>query len=115
MTTTHKTQIEIEPTPNPNALKFILEQTIRGEGKISFKDPTECFDIPLARALFELRGVDQIHFFQNVITVSKFSFEPWEELENKVLKTIEEYLPTHDPNFAMRFPRRLTLKDGQWN
>lgn len=22
---------------------------------------------------------------------------------------------THDPNFAMRFPRRLTLKDGQWN
>ncbi len=104
MTATHKTQIEIEPTPNPNALKFLCDQTIRSEGKISFKDPTECHDIPLARALFELRGVDQIHFFQNVITVSKFSFEPWDELELKILNTIEEYLPAHNPNFAIFDP-----------
>jgi Fe-S cluster biogenesis protein NfuA len=112
MTTTQKTQIEIEPTPNPNALKFICQQNVRGEGKVSFKDPMECHDIPLARALFDLRGVDQIHFFQNVITVSKFSFEPWDELENKIIKVIEEQLPTHDANFALFDPesdRRKSL------
>ena len=85
-------------------MKFICEQTIRHEGKVSFKDPLECHDIPLARALFELRGVDQIHFFQNVITVSKFSFEPWDELESKIVDTIEQQLPHHDPNFIVFDP-----------
>ena len=61
--------IVIQPTPNPNALKFILNRDVIMEGKVSFKTPQDCKDIPLAAALFDLRGVDQIHFFQNVITV----------------------------------------------
>lgn len=104
MNTTQNAHIEVEPTPNPNALKFICETTILNDGKVSFKDPMECHDNPLARALFELRGVDQIHFFQNVVTISKFSFEPWDELEPKILKTLEVQLPTHDPNFSIFDP-----------
>lgn len=104
MNTTQNMNIQVEPTPNPNALKFLCNVLIRTEGKISFKDPMECHDIPLARALFEIRGVDQIHFFQNVITISKFSFEPWDELEPKVLKTIEEKINQHDPNFNIFDP-----------
>ena len=111
MNTTQNMHIEVEPTPNPNALKFICEQMVRAEGKVSFKDPTECYDIPLARALFEIRGVDQIHFFQNVVTISKFSFEPWDELEPKVLKTLEEKLSNHDPNFAMFDPEAERRKN----
>jgi Fe-S cluster biogenesis protein NfuA len=104
MNTTQNSHIEVEPTPNPNALKFVCDTVIRTEGKVSFKDPMECHDIPLARALFELRGVDQIHFFQNVVTISKFSFEPWDELESKILKTLEVELPKHDPNFSLFDP-----------
>ena len=72
--------ISVQPTPNPNALKFILEKDAKTDGKVSFKTPQDCKEVPLAAALFDLRGVDQIHFFQNVITVSKFSFEDWDSV-----------------------------------
>lgn len=105
-------KIFVEPTPNPNALKFICDKSVRNEGKVSFKDPSECSEVPLANDLFLLRGVDQIHLFQNVITISKFSFEPWDELEQKIVSTIEKHLPMHNPDFSIHnpeFERRMNL------
>jgi Fe-S cluster biogenesis protein NfuA len=97
-------EITIQPTPNPNALKFILSQDVITEGKISFKTPQDCREVPLAAALFDLRGVDQIHFFQNVITISKFSFEDWEALEPAVQTSIESFIEDHDPNIKVFDP-----------
>ena len=105
-------EITIQPTPNPNALKFILGQDVKTDGKVSFKTPQDCRDIPLAAALFDLRGVDQIHFFQNVITISKFSFEEWSSLEPAVQTCIESFIEDHDPNFKVFDPeaeRRSSL------
>lgn len=105
-------EIIVQPTPNPNALKFILEKDVKTEGKVSFKTPQDCKDVPLAAALFDLRGVDQIHFFQNVITVSKFSFEDWDALEPAIQTMIESMIDDHDPNFKVHDPeadRRSSL------
>ena len=92
--------IFVQPTPNPNALKFIMPQSVKTDGKTSFKNPNQAKDVPLAAALFDLRGVDQIHFFQNVITVSKFTFEPWDSLEPAVMTTIENHIEDHNPDFV---------------
>lgn len=97
-------EIVIQPTPNPNALKFILDKDVKTDGKVSFKTPQDCKDVPLAAALFDLRGVDQIHFFQNVITISKFSFEDWDNLEPAVQTCIESFIEDHDPNFKVIDP-----------
>lgn len=104
-------QIDIQPTPNPNALKFILDQNVVAEGKVSFKNPSEAKGITLAEVLFDLRGVDQIHFFENVITISKFTFEPWDSLEPTVVNTIENFLPDHNPNFEVFDPEKERRKD----
>ena len=88
-----------EPTPNPNSLKFIVNFSVKEEGRSTFRAAEECADIPLAQALFKIRGVDHVHFFQNVITITKFSYEDWSVLESKVAKTIERLLPDHDPNY----------------
>lgn len=105
-------EIAIQPTPNPNALKFIIEKDVKTEGKVSFKTPQDCKEVPLAAALFDLRGVDQIHFFQNVITVSKFSFEDWETLEPAIQTCIESFIDDHNPEFKVADPeedRRANL------
>jgi NFU1 iron-sulfur cluster scaffold homolog, mitochondrial len=105
-------EITIQPTPNPNALKFILDKDVKSEGKVSFKTPQECKEVPLAAALFDLRGVDQIHFFQNVITISKFSFEDWDSLEPAVQTCIESFIDDHNPDFKVFDPeeeRRSSL------
>lgn len=109
---TDKIEIFVQPTPNPNALKFTLNKDVKTEGKVSFKTPQDCEGIALAEALFDLRGVDQIHFFQNVITVSKFSFEDWDNLEPAVQTCIENFIEDHDPDFKVYDPeaeRRANL------
>lgn len=109
---TNMVNITIQPTPNPNALKFILDRDIKKEGKVSFKTPQDCKEVPLAMALFDLRGVDQIHFFQNVITISKFSFEDWDNLEPAVQTCIENFIDGHNPDFKVVDPeaeRRANL------
>ena len=105
------TEIAIQPTPNPNALKFILDVDVKKEGKTSFKNPKQAESVPLAFALFDLRGVDQVHFFQNVITVSKFTFEPWDSLEPTIMTTIENMIEDHDPNFEDHDPEKERRKN----
>ncbi len=105
-------EITVQPTPNPNALKFILNRDVRTDGKVSFKSPNDCKDVELAAALFDLRGVDQIHFFQNVITVSKFSFEDWENLAPTIETTVSNMIEEHNPDFKIYNPedeRRANL------
>ncbi len=97
-------EIFTQPTPNPNALKFILETNVKDGGKTTFKNPNQAKEVPLAAALFDLRGVDQIHFFQNVITVSKFTFEPWESLEPAIITQVESLIEDHDPGFKDHDP-----------
>lgn len=103
--------VSIQPTPNPNALKFILGTEVKTSGKTSFKNPGQAKEVPLAMALFDLRGVDQIHFFQNVITVSKFTFEPWDNLEGTIVTTIENMIQDHDPEFIDHDPEKERRKN----
>lgn len=110
------TNILTQPTPNPNALKFILHKEVKKEGKTSFKNPKQAKEVELAAALFDLRGVDQVHFFQNVITISKFTFEPWDSLEPAVITQIEALIDDHNPEFVDHDPeveRRKHLTGDQ--
>ncbi|PWU19447.1 MAG: NifU family protein, partial [Bdellovibrio sp.] len=63
-------QIRIEDTPNPNAWKFVLDRPVLLEGKATFSTPEEAAGNLLALSLLNIEGVKQVHFFQNVITVS---------------------------------------------
>ncbi|MBY0416083.1 MAG: NifU family protein [Bdellovibrionales bacterium] len=91
--------IDIQPTPNPNALKFILNVPVKMEGNSTYKSPTECADNQLALELFKIRGIDQLHFFDNVIAITKFSYEDWSSVETGVMKALKEFMPTHNPNY----------------
>lgn len=92
-------EVETEWTPNPNALKFITPTPVKTEGNSTYRSPVECGENQLANQLFKIRGVDQVHFYDNVITITKFSYQDWEEVETKVIETIQEYFPKHDPNY----------------
>ncbi len=96
--------ITVQPTPNPNALKFIMHSPVKTKGKSSYRSLEDCLHNPLAEALFALRGVDQLHFFQDVITISKFNFARWDELEEEVLKVLREKFPEHNPDFKEHDP-----------
>ena len=104
--------IDIQPTPNPNALKFILNRPVKNVGNSTYKSPSESGENKLALELFKVRGIDQLHFFDNVIAVTKFSYEDWHSVEVGVIKTLKEFMPTHNPDYNDPNPeadRRLSL------
>ncbi len=104
-------EINSQPTPNPNALKFILNKIVINTDKATFRTANECSEIPLATNLFKLRGVDQLHFFQNVITVTKFSYIDWEELEEQVKESIRLNIDTHNATFEIFDPEKERRKN----
>lgn len=93
-------QFRIQSTPNPNARKYILSADVKTEGKVSYKDASDCSHVPMAKALMEVGGVTQVHFFENVITVTQNGDIDWPKLDEKVQDTVLELIDTHDPNFV---------------
>lgn len=90
---------DIQPTPNPNALKFILNMPVKNIGNSTYRSPSECGENRLALELFKVRGIDQLHFFENVIAITKFSYEDWDSLEVNVSKVLKEQIPLHNPDY----------------
>jgi len=90
-------QIIVQMTPNPNALKFVVNKDVISEGKVTYNSIEEA-TTPLAALLFALNGIKQIHFFENVITITKWPHEDWAELEDKIKEIIVNQMPEHDSN-----------------
>ena len=59
-----------DPTPNPDAIKFVLDGQIVAQGSRSFRDRVLCED-PVAKRLFEIEEVVSVFFVSNVVTVTK--------------------------------------------
>lgn len=93
-------QIMMQPTPNPNAMKFIVSMDLIADGKATFNDPDEAKEIPLANRLLNLANVTQAHFFENVMTVTQNGVSDWGILEKSVEKILREELPRHNPSFS---------------
>jgi len=91
-------EIMIEETPNPKALKFIVDRPVKNEGKATFKkeDPTE---LPLVRDLLNLTEVVQVHLYESVIIVSQSGQTEWADLLPNIQSVIETRLPAHNAAF----------------
>lgn len=103
--------IDIEPTPNPNALKFILNIPVKNNGSSTYRTPAECAENKLALELFKVRGIDQLHFFENVISVTKFSYEDWDAVEKNVNLVLKEFAPLHNAEYSDPNPQEERRKN----
>ncbi len=89
--------IHIQPTPNPVAWKFVLDRSVLDNGKATYSNLQEAAGSFLAAEIFKVEGVKQIHFFQNVITVTG-NFDVEEEIFKKsVVAVIQTRFNMHDP------------------
>lgn len=77
-----------DPTPNPDALKFVLEKQILSTGSRSWRvgDKPE---LPLAADLLAIEGVVSLFFVANVITISKDGFTDWTPIAAQVLQILD--------------------------
>lgn len=81
--------IDIQETPNPNALKFLLDNEFATDSK-QFNTIEDAKDDKLAERLFSLEGVENIFYLSNFITVTKADKVSWNTLEKEVKTVISE-------------------------
>ena len=88
------------PTPNPNALKFILNVDVKNDGKVTFTSKEEAKGVDLVETLFSLVFVQQVHLFENVITITKTEHPTdWGGCIGLIKSVMNSRLPNHNPDF----------------
>ncbi len=86
--------LRLEPTPNPNALKFIVNSKLSSRPHSYRKDsaPPDLND-PLANELFSVSGIREVFYLSDFITVVKDEESDWNQVMIQAGKKIQEFDP----------------------
>ena len=90
---------EIEPTPNPNAMKFILKEPLTWGISRSYESAEQAKDDKLAAALFDIEHVKSVFYVDHWITVTQDGGADWQELMRSLAVPIRE-APAADADSA---------------
>jgi Fe-S cluster biogenesis protein NfuA len=92
-------KVRPQPTPNPHAIKFIINKPVKLEGKVSYRSVDETDGVKMVENVFNLENISQVFLFQNTMTVTHNGSWENEELKSFVVPIIKSSLPDHDPKF----------------
>ena len=90
----------VQPTPNPNAFKFVLDNRVVAHGVKNYTAAAEAKGDPIGQALFAIEGVDTLFFCESFVTVSMIESADWRAVHDEVVKVLESreaphFAPTH--------------------
>ena len=80
--------LEVQPTPNPNAMKFVLDQTV-SDKPTSFFNAASATGHALAERLYAINGVTSLLLLGDFVTVNKAPDGKWSEITPKVKQVLK--------------------------
>ncbi|MEL6250795.1 MAG: NifU family protein [Bacteroidota bacterium] len=92
--------LHIEGVPNPDAMKFVLENGILTDEPYEFKNLVDAENSPLVRRLMMLRYVDRVLMYHNYIAVvkdNKYLKEWGQETLFELRSLIQQHLAANEP------------------
>jgi Fe-S cluster biogenesis protein NfuA len=84
--------IDVQQTPNPDTLKFVLGFELVQNGSIEFKNSAEAKEYPFVQKIFQI-GAELVFFGSNFISVKKNSKMQWGEILEKIQDIIKNDFP----------------------
>lgn len=85
-----RVDIQIGPTPNPNAIRVGLS-TVVSPKSLSFSSAAQAEADPLAKKLFAVPGVTLVFMLNNFISINKDAGADWSAIEPKVAQILENH------------------------
>jgi Fe-S cluster biogenesis protein NfuA len=83
----------LESNPNPNSLKFVVNEMLVPEGmSFDFPDAVSAQEAPLAKELFEYPFVERVFYMSNFVTVTKKENIEWIEIQDTLKRHIQAFL-----------------------
>ncbi|MDC0710032.1 NifU family protein [Stigmatella sp. ncwal1] len=90
--------IQLEWTPNPSTLKYVVDRRLLSSGAMNFTRRDEAEQkSPLARKLMGIQGVTAVMLGLNFVTVTKGEEGEWDELNDAVMSTLDAHLGSDEP------------------
>ncbi|MEZ4946540.1 MAG: NifU family protein [Cyclobacteriaceae bacterium] len=85
--------IYLESNPNPNSLKFVLNEVLIPDGmSFDFPNAESAKEAPLALELFKYPFVNRVFYMSNFVTVTKNEDVQWIEVQDTVKNHIKKFL-----------------------
>lgn len=94
---------DVDLTPNPQALKFILNEKLLNKEARSFKSKEEAQNDPLAKGIFEIPGVVSVFYMDKFITIEKEPSVQWGQIQRAFVEFMKKFdktlIPAEKENF----------------
>lgn len=103
--------IRVMKTPNPLAVKLVVNFVLKQTGSCTFTKKQELSQIPLLLKLFEIPGVHQLFVFENQITLSHKNTLSFDDIKQQSTDIIKTQASNHDPCFTT--PQEAKIKKQQ--
>ena len=107
---------DIEDTPNPNAVKFVLKDRLTWGTARSFDSAEAAAADPLASQLFAIAHITNVYYMDKWITVTQDGGADWPTLLRKLAMPIREAEAAQKPeaqaasNYADDDPRLAAIR-----
>ena len=82
---------DVDLTPNPQALKFILNEKLLTRETRNFKNLEEAQNDPLAKGIFEIPGVVSVFYMDKFITIEKDPKAQWGQIQRPFVEFIKNF------------------------
>jgi NFU1 iron-sulfur cluster scaffold homolog, mitochondrial len=91
----------IQPTPNPNAFKFLVDQPLAKPGQsLAYAKPEQARHDVLAQGMFAIPGIETLFFCDNFCTVSMTTQADWRAVAEQVTRLLESHVAESEPAAA---------------
>lgn len=91
MDVTEPVRVDIQPTPNIHALKFVVDRKITEGRSQTFRSAEEAAAHPLASRLFAISGVVQVFVLNDFVTVTRDPSRDWNDIAASAETAIREH------------------------
>lgn len=87
---------EIERTPNPDAMRFVLDEPLTQGVTKSYESASEAGEDDLASSLFAIDHVINVYYVDKYVTITQDGEAVWSDLLRKLAPPIREAKPQID-------------------
>ena len=102
----------LESNPNPNSLKFVVNEILIPDGiSFDFPDRESAEGAPLALELFNYPFVERVFYMSNFITVTKKEDVEWIEIQGRLKEHIKNFLESGIPIVDVFEPEAETAEE----
>ncbi|MEJ5351015.1 MAG: NifU family protein [Melioribacteraceae bacterium] len=104
---------DVDLTPNPQALKFILNEKLLQKEARNFNSKEEAQNDPLAKGIFEIPGVVSVFYMDKFITIEKDPKVQWGQIQRPFVDFIKKFdkslIPPESENFQISTEEQTEL------